>query len=60
MRKIDAKSIIKKIKQEEEDRTKTSLYLSKKLYEEFKKKCGDLPTSRVLEELIRQFVDDLK
>lgn len=59
--KTDGKSILQKLAANQKtDREKVSLYLSKSLYEEFKKKCGEVPASQVMEELMRQFVDSLK
>lgn len=43
-----------------EDRTKTSLYLSSKLLSEFKKACGTATPSRVLEELMADFIENNK
>ncbi len=56
--KIDAQKIIEKLSLEE-DREKVSLYLSRKLYERFKRACGTAPASRVMEELMKSFVEDL-
>jgi len=39
------------------DRTKTSLYLSSSLLERFKKACGAATPSRVLEELMADFIE---
>lgn len=55
---IDAKAIKQKLELEE-DRQKVSLYLSKSLYERFKKSCGKAPASRVMEELMREFIQSL-
>lgn len=44
----------------ESDRLSTTVYLSQSLLEEFKALCGGVSSSRVLEELIREFIDDLK
>jgi hypothetical protein len=40
------------------DRSKTSLYLSKKLLEEFKKAIGTAPISKMIEELMRDALDE--
>jgi hypothetical protein len=59
--KIDGKEILEKLSVgRKNDREKTSMYLSKAIYEAFKKACGDVPTSQVVEELMQQFVDSLK
>lgn len=47
---------IKKLKGET-DRVSMSLYLSKSVYEDFKKACDGVSSSRVLEELMREFVE---
>lgn len=56
--RIDAQKILDKLSLEE-DREKVSLYLSRKLYERFKKACGTAPASRVMEELMKSFMEDL-
>jgi hypothetical protein len=53
--KIDRKEILKKLAVKS-DRTRTTFYISKSLYEEFKKSCDSVPPSQVLEELMRQFI----
>ena len=53
--KINGQEILKKLSVKS-DRAKTTLYLSKSLYEEFKLHCGEVASSQVLEELMRQFV----
>jgi hypothetical protein len=44
----------------EEDRSKVSLYLSKSVYEDFKKVCGSAPASRVMEELMKDFISNVQ
>ena len=39
------------------DRAKTSLYLSESLMERFKKACGTAVPSRVIEELMADFIE---
>lgn len=56
--RIDAQEILDKLTLEE-DREKVSLYLSRALYERFKRACGSAPASRVMEELMKRFLDDL-
>ncbi len=53
---IDAKRTLKKLRGEETKRGKTTLYLDKELYGQFKKACLELSPSRVVEELMREFV----
>jgi hypothetical protein len=56
--KIDSNSIIDKLTLED-DRCKVSLYLSASLYKRFKKACGKAPASRVMEELMKSFIENL-
>jgi hypothetical protein len=54
---IDGKKLLEKLSAaRKEDRGRVTLYLSKPLYEEFRSRCGDIPASVVLEELLREFV----
>ena len=53
--KLDGKQILKKLSVKS-DRNRTTLYLSKSLYEDFKKHCDDVTPSQVIEELMRQFI----
>ena len=54
---IDGKAILKKLASAKKgDRGRVTLYLSRGIYESFKAKCGDIPVSSVLEELLREFV----
>lgn len=54
---INAKDLLEKLSAgHRDDRSKVSLYLSKGLYEAFKKTCGDAPASKVMEELMRAFI----
>lgn len=56
---MNAKRILDKLTLED-DREKVSLYLSKSLYEKFKRVCGAAPASRVMEELMKDFIEDLR
>jgi hypothetical protein len=56
---MDAKKTIEKLRGEA-DRTRLSLYISQAIYADFKKACGQLSPSKVVEELMREFVEDLK
>jgi hypothetical protein len=54
---IDGKKILEKLAAaRKEERGRVTLYLSKAIYEEFRARCGDIPPSVVLEELLREFV----
>lgn len=52
---MDAKKTIDKLKGEA-DRVRMSLYLSQSVFDEFKAKCGELSSSRVIEELMKDFI----
>jgi hypothetical protein len=56
---MDAKKTIEKLRGEA-DRKRISLYLSESIYEEFRQSCGEVSPSKVIEELMREFVDNLK
>jgi hypothetical protein len=56
---MDAKKTIAKLKGEA-DRASITLYLSQSTYQDFKAVCGDISPSRVLEELMKEFVQDAK
>lgn len=59
--KTNGKALLKRLaKGKRDDRVKTSLYLSKRLYEDFKRSCGQVPASTVLEELLEDFVKSIK
>lgn len=51
----EAKSILQK-HQTKDDRKKVSLYLSKKLYEQFKRSCKDASASAIMEELMTAYI----
>ena len=57
--KIEGKKLLERLAKEQSDRTKVSLYLSKRLYDDFKKACGKVAASQVMEELMRQFLASL-
>jgi hypothetical protein len=54
------KEIKDRLQDKHSDRAKTSLYLSKSLLERFKKSCGSATPSRVLEELMADFIENTK
>ncbi len=55
----NAKEIIEKY-ESEEDREKVSLYLSKSIYEKFKKTCRTAPASKIMEHLMKLFIESAK
>lgn len=59
-KKVDSKKLIKRLKDQKTDRQKITLYLSRPLYEELKKSSQGIAPSQVIEELIREFLEDLK
>jgi hypothetical protein len=56
---MDARKTIEKLKGEA-DRTRMSLYLSQSIFNEFKTACGEVAPSRVIEELMKEFVESAK
>lgn len=59
--KIDGKQLLERLAAaEKSDRGRITLYLSKTLYEDFKKGCGKVPVSVVIEEMMREFLKSLK
>lgn len=57
---IDAEKILKYLRGEENKRGPVSLYLDKGLYAQFKKACAEITASKVLEELMREFLRSRK
>lgn len=57
---IDAKKTLQKLRGEETKKGKVTLYLDRELYSHFKKTCDDVAPSRVIEELMRDFVQSAK
>jgi hypothetical protein len=57
--RVDSSKILEKLATEE-DRERVSLYLSKHVYEDFKKACQNAPVSRVVEELMKEFIKSTK
>jgi hypothetical protein len=53
---IDAKKILEELDKNEPKRQRTSLYLNSFLYEEFRASCAPHSPSRVIEELMREFL----
>ena len=58
MSKINAKRLLDEL-EPDKDRAAVSLYLSQGLYKRFKKVCGKVSTSRVIEKLMKQFLDSI-
>ena len=56
---INAKKVLKKVREEKSDRQKVTVYLSKSKYDEFKAVCENegLATSKVFEEIISSFLE---
>ena len=54
---VDAKRILDKVKlRGEPNKTRMSMSLDPETFERFKKLCGDVPLSQVVEELMREFI----
>jgi len=56
---MNAKEIVE-LYESEEDREKVSLYLSKGVYEKFKKVCKTASASKVMEHLMKIFIESSK
>lgn len=56
---MDAKRILERLKGDA-DRERTSLYLSRSTMEEFKQACLEMAPSRVMEELMKNFIASSK
>lgn len=54
---IDSKKILADVGYQT-DRTKVSCYLSKSLYDDFKRSAGAIPASQVVQRLMKLFVED--
>ncbi|MCB9027461.1 MAG: hypothetical protein H6625_14170 [Bdellovibrionaceae bacterium] len=52
--------LIKKSYERHSDRTKVSMYVSKKIYNNFKKACGKAPISHIIEDLMEAFTNSSK
>jgi hypothetical protein len=58
---IHPKKLLEELsKKKERARGPFNVYLDKDLVEAFKKACGDVPRSKVIEALMRQFIEDSK
>lgn len=55
--KIDLEALERQLESERQSRKKTSFYVSEEIYERFKKACGEYPPSRVLELLMKAYVE---
>jgi len=51
MKKVNSKKILKKAKEQESDRERVTLYLSKRIYADFRKVCAleEVAPSKVIE-----------
>lgn len=56
---IDAEKTMNKLRGEA-DRSNKTLYLSKTLFAEFESYCDEIAPSRVIEDLMRQFIESSK
>ena len=58
MAKIEISNLLSEVDAETvTDRHQISLYISKQVYTEFQKKCGDRSASRIVEKLMRWFFE---
>jgi predicted CopG family antitoxin len=59
MKKLGAKQIVEQL-EKEDDKVKTSIYISKNVFAKFKKACGKASPSQVLEKLMERFIEEIK
>lgn len=57
---IDAKKTLQKLRGEETKRGKITLYLDREIYELFKKQCAEIAPSRVINQLMLEFINSTK
>jgi hypothetical protein len=53
---INRKRIEKRIRDRQTDKKVTTFYISQKVLADFKKACGDLSISEVVEELMKEYL----
>ena len=53
----DAKKYLEKLRGEEIERGRVTLYLNKALFEKFRKACEDVAPSKVVEQFMREFLE---
>jgi hypothetical protein len=59
-KRINSKQLLKRLNDQKSDRQKITLYLSRQLYDQLKANSGEIAPSQVIEELIKEFLFDLK
>lgn len=57
---IDADKIFKRLRGEDSWRGSVTLYLNKRLYADFQDACGDIAPSKVIEELMKEFIESAR
>jgi hypothetical protein len=53
---INADLILVELTKEESSKKKTNIYVDETVWEDFKKTCGSIPPSNVLERLMKLFI----
>lgn len=53
---VNAKKILNALRKGEKERGPKTIYVNLKLYDEFAKACGEVPSGKVIEALMREFV----
>lgn len=57
---VNPKYVLEKLRGNETDRGRVTLYLDKNLFKRFQEVCDDVSASRVLEEYMREFVESAR
>lgn len=57
---IDAKITLQRLRGEATDKERISLYITKNTYDSFKLACEEIPVSRVIEQLMKEFIESSK
>lgn len=55
--KLDAKKILTDLKKGDRERGPKTIYIHLALFDEFSKACGDVPVGKVLEAMMREFIE---
>lgn len=58
MKKLNAKEIVAQL-EKEDDKVKTSIYISENIFSKFKKACGKASPSQVIEKLMERFIEEI-
>lgn len=57
---INAKKLIEKLKKPKPSTKNITLYMDRTLFDAFKVACGGVPPSKVVSQMMREFIDSTK